>query len=167
MEPLNPPQGEISFVSDLLLSPFCAFARHAKGKADSATPSHPQFPVPTREGNGWYSVVKAKSRGQMDGGAQRWEGFFYMETLARCGNGFFSPAMQEPVPLGGGKGCFCPQYGQREIWVLAFCLFNVKQKRFALFKEKRSSFCITKGAWQLDCAGPVVSAKKEDAVNRW
>lgn len=46
-------------------------------------------------------------------------------------------AMQEsPAPFGVEKGSFAPQYGQKEIWVHAFCLFSVKQRSCVLFKGK-------------------------------
>lgn len=46
-------------------------------------------------------------------------------------------AVQESLaPFGVEKGAFAPQYGQKEIWVHAFCLFSVKQRSFVLFKGK-------------------------------
>lgn len=54
-------------------------------------------------------MVKAKGRGQMDVRVQRWEAFFYMETLAQLGIWLlWHGNAREPGPLWGRKGLFCP-----------------------------------------------------------
>lgn len=138
-------------ISVCLLSPFCALGQKGqRGQTvNSVLPSLPS----THEINGWYLVVKAKSRGHVDGEVQRWEAFF-TETLAQLRTRLAFVALQ----------CNSRTPWTRKIWIHAFHLFSVRGV-LVLFKE-RGTYYHYKGGLARDSTGLVVSAKKGD-VSRW